>query len=453
MALLRPRLNDHFNLPFTQAEVDFAIPLLDDDIPLYVDPFLLWKSPSLVDKSLHTAVVSSFNHLGSLVKAGKELEATQALIKMSECSEAGLGSARNKQGLRIGHQTATQILSLFSSIPQVKQGGFDHIEAIQLFVDHVAKDRISDLTCSLLKSYLIDYTMDQCEKREIPTVDVNIGDVYDYGTQAFKSEKLKLPVNPNSGLPLLLIPKRWLRYSPWINYDDYFKSSYIADGVFPTERVKVLEFNRHNYNMVETFVCQKELTQADCQNDPLFKPIAITSAKRKFEEIKKLPTGKDGNADKKYEDAIYQLLASLFYPQMDFAAEQSRTDSGALIRDMVFYNNRSAPFLKDIYDLYGSRQIVFELKNVREIEREHINQLNRYLNDEFGKFGVLVTRNQLPRSIRRNIVDLWSGQRRCILALTDADIETMVAVFESKQREPVEVFKRAYVDFTRTLPS
>src|SRR5205814_6758716 len=41
MALIRPRLNDHFALPFTQEEADFAIPFLDDDIPLYVDPFLL----------------------------------------------------------------------------------------------------------------------------------------------------------------------------------------------------------------------------------------------------------------------------------------------------------------------------------------------------------------------------------------------------------------------------
>jgi hypothetical protein len=43
MALIRPRLNDHYELAFTQEEVDFAIPFLDDDIPLYVDSFLLWK--------------------------------------------------------------------------------------------------------------------------------------------------------------------------------------------------------------------------------------------------------------------------------------------------------------------------------------------------------------------------------------------------------------------------
>ena len=181
--------------------------------------------------------------------------------------------------------------------------------------------------------------------------------------------------------------------------------------------------------------------------------MCIFRYERKLGEIKKLPSGKDNNADKRYEECVCQLLASLFYPQLDFAAEQSRTDSGVLIRDLIFYNNRSFDFLKDIFNTYGSRQLVFELKNVREVERDHVNQLNRYLNDEFGKFGVLVTRNSPPKHIYRNTIDLWSGQRRCIIVLTDADLEMMVTLFESRQRLPIEVLKRTYVDFTRACPS
>jgi hypothetical protein len=453
MALVRPRLTDYYGLAVTQEETEFAIPFLDDDIPLYVDPFLLWKSPSLQDQALHTALVASFNHIGHLAKIGQERKAVDILIRISECQEVGLGTAHDKCGKRIGEATAQEILSLFSLIPQVKQGGFEHIEEVQLFVDQIGKDRISDLTCSLIKSFLIDFTMDQCRRLGVPTKDAVLEGILDHRTKAFKNEELPLPVNPSTGAPLLLVPKRWLRFSPWINYDDYFVGAYVRDGTTPTERVGVLHFNRHHYDMVQTYVRQKERTQVDCKNDPLFRPIAVTSAKRKFEEIKKLPSGKHENADKRYEECVCQLLASLFYPQLDFAAEQSRTDFGVLIRDLIFYNNRSFDFLKDIFDLYGSRQLVFELKNVREVERDHVNQLNRYLNDEFGKFGVLVTRNPLPRHIYRNTIDLWSGQRRCILALTDADLETMVTVFESRQRLPVEVLKRTYVDFTRACPS
>ena len=92
------------------------------------------------------------------------------------------------------------------------------------------------------------------------------------------------------------------------------------------------------------------------------------------------------------------------------------------------------------------------MKNVKQIEREHINQLNRYLNDQFGRFGIILTRNRPPKKVLKNTIDLWSGQRRCILILDDSDVEMMTEVFESKQRLPIEVIKKKYVEFTRMCP-
>ena len=60
MAIIKPRLVDYFNIPVTQEEVPFAIPFLDEDIPLYLDPFLLWKSPSQQDNALHMSLLNSF---------------------------------------------------------------------------------------------------------------------------------------------------------------------------------------------------------------------------------------------------------------------------------------------------------------------------------------------------------------------------------------------------------
>jgi hypothetical protein len=102
---------------------------------------------------------------------------------------------------------------------------------------------------------------------------------------------------------------------------------------------------------------------------------------------------------------------------------------------------------------FECRQLVMELKNVRAVEREHVNQLNRYMAAEFGRFGVLVTRNDLPRSIWKNIIDLWSGQRRCIVALTEADLSQMVELFESRQRLPMDVVNKKYREFRQACPS
>ena len=194
MPIIRPRLNDYHNLPFLQEEVDFAIPFLDEDIPLYVDPFLMWKINSQQDNSLHTSIVNSFNQLGHLFVNGNEDRARKILIELSECNEIGLGNSKTRKGKKIGQKTAEEILSLFKLVPQINKQGFQHFEEIQLLVDNVSKDRVSDISCCLIKSFLVDYTIDQCQKLKIPIEKCTIP-LYDYKSQTIKNEETYLPIN------------------------------------------------------------------------------------------------------------------------------------------------------------------------------------------------------------------------------------------------------------------
>jgi hypothetical protein len=458
MSIIRPRLVDYHNIPLLQEEVDFAIPFLDEDIPLYLDPFLLWKSPSMQDNSLHLTIVNSFNYLGHLVNKGSSDKAAELLIRASECNEVGFGNSKTRSGKRIGENLAENILRVFKTIPQIQNNGFTHFEEIQLLIHNVSKDRISDISCNYIQSFLIDFTIEQCEKLGIPIESVTLNNVYDIKSHSFVAEATHLPINPITKQPILLVPKRWLRFIPWINSDDYFKTFYLknhhpAKSEFP-DKIKLLSFNRANYDIVKAYTVIKEKQDEFCKNDPLFNQIPLTSAKNKLSTILTLPTGKTDNADRKYEDYICQLMTSMVYPHLDFAKEQSRTDSNVLIRDLIFYNNKkSVNFLKDIYDDFDCRQIVMELKNVKEVTRDHVFQLNRYLNDQFGRFGIIVTRNPPLKKIFKNTIDLWSGQRRCILILDDSDLKLMVSVFESKQRDPIEILKKKYIEFTRACPS
>ncbi|MGA2636201.1 hypothetical protein [Methylocella sp.] len=456
MALIRPRLTEHYGLDLAQAVVDFAIPFLDEDLPLHVDPFLLWKSPSLQDQALHGIMLSAFNRLGTKLRQGRDAEAVQMLVRLSECDEVGLGLSAARQGKRITQDLAQTILSLFVNVPAYRDKGFTHLEEIQLYVDGISRDRISDFTCNLVKSFLIDFTIEQSQKIGLPLFDCEVPEVYDHQKHEIASlPKVQLPVHPRSGKPILLVPKRWLRHNPWITFDDYFKNYIPKDENHNTvewDRVRLLNYNRDNYGLVEQYIRLKERSAADCAADPLFKQIPVISAKRKLTEIRKLPTGKDDNSDKKYEAAVVLLLSSMFYPQLDYAGDQVRTDSGAQIRDLIFYMNREIDFLSDIHKDYDVRQLVFELKNVRRIEREHINQINRYMTGEFGRLGVIVTRNPLPRAMRQNTIDLWSGQRRCIIPIIDEDLSLMVDLFETEKRPPIDVLKRSYIQFRRESP-
>lgn len=458
MDLIRPRLTDYHGIHKCQADLDFAIQFFNEDIPLYVDPFLLWKSPSQQDQALHGLITNSFNYLNYLIKKKRNEEAVNILVNISECSEVGLGVSKTREGKRIGKNQAEQILGLFTKIPEYSEFGFTHFEVIQLYIAGISKDRVSDIACNYLKSFLIDYTIEQCEILKIPLEYVTLDNFYNSKINEIElSYKVALPVNPSTKQPLIFTPKRWLRYTPWLNFDDYFQDYCPKDNIFnegeAEDRIKVLNYNRENYGVIEDYVKAKVLSAEDCKNDPLFSQVPVLSAKRKLAEILKLPTGKEDGADWRYEELCSELLASLFYPYLDFAQVQSRTDSGRHIRDMIFYNNRDMDFLNDIYHDYGNSQLVVEMKNVAKIDRDHINQLNRYLQSGIGNFGIFLTRNSLQKAMYGNTVDLWSSQRKCIISLTDEDLKLMVDVYESKQRSPIDVLKKKYIEFRRSCPS
>ena len=283
--MIRPRLTDFFGVHKSQLDIEFAIPLLTEDIPLYVDPFLLWKSPSFQDKALHHAILNGFNHVGYLARSGQSADALTQLVVGSECEEVGLGVSAKRKGSRIGSEQAGQILALFEEVPQYNQRGFTHFEEIQFYVGGISKDRISDFACSFMKSFLIDFTIDQCEQLGIPLVDVTLSSVYDLDTYSFlPNVRAKLPVNPETQSPVLLVPKRWLRFGPWLNFDEYFRHHCPLDKEVnfdaTTSRVRVLQYNRKNYGVVEAYVKERERVAADCHNDPLFQQIPVVSAKR-----------------------------------------------------------------------------------------------------------------------------------------------------------------------------
>lgn len=451
--LVRPRLNDYHGILLSQAKVDFAIPFLDEDIPLYVDPFRLWQSPSYQDNGLHVLFKNAFNNLGRMYVEGQHTKAVDILKRISECNEVGLGNSKTRSGRRIGNGLAKDILSLYETIPAINKYGLEHPEIIQLLVNGISKDRISDIVTNMLGSFLIDYTIQECRQYGIPTEKCDV-EYLDVKSMEMKEENCEVPINPNTKQVLWLVPKRWLRKSLWLNDDDYL-NNYLVSRIEELKRqeIDIVTYNRKNYDVLMDYIKAKERTADDCKNDPLFGQIPVTSVKRKLSAIKKLPTGKEDNADKKYESEVCPLLASILYPHLDFAQTQSRTESGTQIRDLVFYNNTSYEFLSEMKEKYGSRQLVVELKNVEEVTKEHINQLNRYLNPVFGSFGIILTRNRPKKSVMQHTIDLWSGQRKCILIMDDSDLELMVNVYESKQRDPIEVINRKYIDFTRKCPA
>ena len=148
-----------------------------------------------------------------------------------------------------------------------------------------------------------------------------------------ENQKVKLPTSPRTGHPVVLVPKRWLRAIPWLNFEDYIQNYYLKEVVKEGEgynRVAVLNYNRDHYDCVRAYTTAKEREQKDCKNDPLFSQLPVFSVTKKVAKLGKLPSGNQDSNDKEYEKLMEAMLPSMLYPHLDFADPQVRTDSGTL---------------------------------------------------------------------------------------------------------------------------
>jgi len=456
--IVNPRLSDVFGLVVRQDEVDFVVPHLREDLPLYLDPFLLWKSDDPEYRKLHADLLGFVDEVRRHAVEGRTARASMLLSEVSEPVELGLGyAAGTKRGSALGPGTIGGIVRMFQQVPQLEATGLDHLEVLALLAPGIAEDRISDLTASVIKRWLAEFTERRCEIVGIPTTARRLLG-WDAAALDWRPFEASLPQDPYDGSPVLLAPLDLLRRLPWINYGHYYRTTY-APRVLPPGRAgravakhDVLAYNRAHFDTVRDYVVKREAAFAACASDPLFTPLSLASVKKKVLEIKALPTGRDDGADRKFEELAFDVLSSALYPELDLAGQQERTLSGAHIRDVIFHNDGKTPFLTDLREQYGARQLVFEFKNVAALDTEHVNQLHRYLDDEeMGRFGVLVSRKPPKTSVQRNIVDLHSSKRNAVLCLDDSDLELMIALLDSGRR-PIEALRKKYVEFTRQLP-
>jgi hypothetical protein len=82
----------------SQFEVDFVVPRIGTDIPVGIDPFLLYKSRDFELSALHRQIVDLFNIGFKLVHGGQKQKA-RSLFSFPEVSEIGFGySRKGKRG-------------------------------------------------------------------------------------------------------------------------------------------------------------------------------------------------------------------------------------------------------------------------------------------------------------------------------------------------------------------
>jgi hypothetical protein len=153
----------------SQYDVDFVIPRRGVDIPLGIDPFLLFKSRGPEYRNLHNLVLNVFNAGVEGVRSGK-LNDARRILTFPEVPEIGMGYTQtSRRGSGVGTYLTELIIETLVGSLQLRERGVRHIEEMQLLSAGIGPDRVSDIVANILKRFLVAYTQRQCEIWHLPT--------------------------------------------------------------------------------------------------------------------------------------------------------------------------------------------------------------------------------------------------------------------------------------------
>lgn len=243
---------DFFNISKTVIEEYGAFNIsLRNDLPLFVDPFLLFYSKKEEYKALHDGIIKYLVFL----KEKSKLDLSSAEIKswymFPEQKQNWLGySSKGNAGSGLGKDFAQNIRYVFkqkfNDFGQEKLSKGTHLEKLCLINEGVGKDNISDFTVNLIQNYLLEYTekfaklylkSEQCDYFWIQK------DKFNYESEIWERKQYYLP--KYNGDYVILTPKDILtRETSWINKEDlYSRFEHIPYSI--ENEVLRMQINQH----------------------------------------------------------------------------------------------------------------------------------------------------------------------------------------------------------------
>lgn len=198
------------------------------DLPLFIDPFLLFTSSKKEYRKLHDGIVKYLCFLRDKSAGGNvEKGLLQAWYCFHEVSQNRLGfcltgSKGSGLGLSFARALNENLNKLFTDFGKEKVTKGSHLEKLVLIREGVGRDNISDFTTNLIKEFLLEYTQTFAKKHVAPDrlKRVKVSKVrfnYEYGV--WEDGIFELPWLENDYV--LLTPEDILtKDDTWINKED-----------------------------------------------------------------------------------------------------------------------------------------------------------------------------------------------------------------------------------------
>lgn len=222
------------------------------DLPLFVDPFLLFNSSDPAYQALHDEILRYLLFLRDLAAdAGLDDALIDSLYRFKEVKQNWLGfTFFGNDGAGLGRDFAVALHSalgaIFSDFGNEKITQGTHLEKLCLVRPGVGKDNISDFTTNLIKGYLCKYTQtfarEHIDSGNCDTFGVERA-AFNYATETWATRTYFLPRLGDDFV--LLTPLDMLtRDDTWINQSDMIRNFARLPAAVPNAQLRA-QINRY----------------------------------------------------------------------------------------------------------------------------------------------------------------------------------------------------------------
>lgn len=144
-----------------------------------------------------------------------------------------------------------------------------------------------------------------------------------------------------------------------------------------------------------------------------------------LEALTNLPPGELRATD--YEEIVGDVIRLCFFQSLTNVEPKVRDVDGRVIRDWIASNRATSGFWEMVRQRYQATQVIWECKNLSNLEPDAFHQCLYYMTQEIGRFSVLCFRGKLKEHYNEHIKRVARQTNGgIVLLLTDQDLKVFV---------------------------
>ncbi|MGE6697697.1 hypothetical protein ACQKH5_08405 [Hyphomonas sp. NPDC076900] len=380
-----------------------------------------------------------------------------------------MGVSKGGPGRGIGAKQSAQIVASLLKSKAAQTGLLSDLSNTTLFIDGIARDKISDLVTNLIRRELAEYTQRQCELHGITKLEERnaVAPLWSRKHLGWKSEKLLLPIV--KGKPVLLVPKHFVRHDLSLVaqyfYDkiiiDFLRSEHLSANsslvhvlkngdrrvlvkdikqTHPFSKELIFEMAQKHHELLQKYKKMASqvgpLTTGD-MDEGFFESSFATAA---IETLKNIPAGKkDASA---YHNFMVGILTFLLHPDLTNPRKEAEINDGRKRIDIRYDNSGFGSFFARILMAKQTQaiQIPVECKNYHtDVKNPEIDQMIGRFSPRIGSFGIIVSRKvDDPIGLKARLKDAATNQGAFIVHLDDEIIIKMLNSVADGRRNEIQ---------------